>query len=89
LPAWIWRIGDAVLIGQPNETYSAFQQELRQRFSQNAVAVMNLVNGGVGYLSPAELHDRDIYQVWQSPFDRNALDVLITACQQKLSEMTK
>ena len=25
IPLWIWRVGDAVLIGQPNEAYSVFQ----------------------------------------------------------------
>lgn len=78
--AWIWRIGDSILVGQPNETYSAFQRELRARFPQHAVVAMNLVNGCVGYLSPAELHDLDIYQVWQSPFDRTALSELTDAC---------
>lgn len=81
-PAWIWRVGDALLIGQPNEAYSALQIALRRRFPGHAVAVMNLVNGTIGYLSPAELHDQDIYQVWQSPFDRNSLAVLVDACEQ-------
>jgi len=87
VPAWIWRIGDALLVGQPNEAYSALQVELRRRFPKNAVAVMNLVNGCVGYLSPPELHDLDIYQVWQSPFDRTALDVLVGACDDRMSAM--
>lgn len=84
---WIWRIGDAILVGQPNEAYSAFQVELRRRFPRQAVAVMNLVNGCVGYLSPPELHDLDIYQVWQSPFDRTALDELTRACAERMSAL--
>jgi hypothetical protein len=89
MPAWIWRIGDAFLLGQPNEAYSAFQQALRQRFPDRAVAVMNLVNGAMGYLSPAALHDLDIYQVWQSPFDREALNVLAEACGRTMSRMAR
>jgi hypothetical protein len=85
--AWCWRVGDALLVGQPNEAYSAFQVALRRAFPDRAVAVMNLVNGCVGYLSPAPLHDLDIYQVWQSPFDRPALDVLVDACARSLNEM--
>src|SRR5437870_5518608 len=27
-PLWIWRIGNSVLVAQPNEPYSAFQTEL-------------------------------------------------------------
>jgi hypothetical protein len=86
-PAWIWRIGDAILVGQPNETYSAFQQALRKACPGAAVVVMNLVNGCVGYLSPADCHDLDIYQVWQCPFDRKALAVLVGACAERMAAM--
>ncbi|HPD32259.1 MAG TPA: neutral/alkaline non-lysosomal ceramidase N-terminal domain-containing protein [Phycisphaerae bacterium] len=87
MPAWIWRIGDAILVGQPNEACSAFQTELRRMFPRKAVVVMNLVNGCCGYLSPPELHDLDIYQVWQSPFDRQALPCLIETCRERISSM--
>jgi hypothetical protein len=81
MPLWIWRLGDALLFGQPNEAYSLFQRELRRAFSPRHVAVMNLVNGSAGYLSPAELYDTDIYQVWQSPYERGGLERLIEAAK--------
>ncbi|GMU21458.1 MAG: hypothetical protein AMXMBFR13_15510 [Phycisphaerae bacterium] len=87
MPAWIWRVGQALFVGQPNETYSHFQLALRGRFPDHAVVVMNLVNGSCGYLSPPELYDLDIYQVWQSPFDRPALARLIDACSQQLTRL--
>jgi hypothetical protein len=87
MPAWIWRIGDAIIVGQPNEAYSLFQTELRRAFPHNAVVVMNVVNGCCGYLSPPELHDLDIYQVWQSPFDRQALPRLIETCRERIVSM--
>jgi hypothetical protein len=77
MPLWVWRIGDALLFGQPNEAYSRFQLELRCTFHPRHAAVMNLVNGSAGYLSPAELYDTDIYQVWQSPYERGGLERLI------------
>jgi len=77
MPLWVWRLGDALLFGQPNEAYSRFQLELRCTFHPRHVAVMNLVNGSAGYLSPAELYDTDIYQVWQSPYERGGLERLI------------
>lgn len=77
MPLWVWRLGDALLFGQPNEAYSGFQIELRAAFRPQQVAVMNLVNGSAGYLSPAELYDTDIYQVWQSPYARGGLERLI------------
>jgi len=69
-----WRIGDAVLVGCGAEAYSRLQQELRGRFPHLAVICMNLVNGSVGYLPPADLYDVDVYPVWQTPFDRGCLE---------------
>lgn len=87
LPAWVWRIGESFFVGHPNEAYSLLQENLRHRFPEHGVAVMNLVNGACGYLSPPELHDRDLYQVWQSPFDRDALPRLIAACGETIERM--
>lgn len=84
LPAWIWRVGDSILLGQPNEAYSDFQIALRAALPGRAIAVMNVVNGHSGYLSPPELYDQDVYQVWQSPFERESLPRLINACQQAI-----
>jgi hypothetical protein len=42
---WGWRIGEAVMIGQRNETYSLFQTELRKRFAPRRIAIQQ------GYLS--------------------------------------
>jgi hypothetical protein len=76
MPLWIWRLGDAVLVGQPNEAYSGFQQQLRDRLAPHAVAVMNLVNGSTGYLPPGDLYGQDIYTVWQTPFEKGSLELL-------------
>ncbi|GAB3924919.1 neutral/alkaline non-lysosomal ceramidase N-terminal domain-containing protein [Larkinella terrae] len=76
MPLWVWRIGDAILVGQPNEAYSEFQQILREQLAPNAVAVMNIVNGSTGYLPPKDLYNTDIYPVWQSPFEKGSLELL-------------
>lgn len=88
VPLWVWRVGDALLVAHPNEAYSDLQLELRRRFPNRVLVVMNLVNGGQSsYLSPPELHDLDIYQVWQSPFDRQALPTLIDAGEQAVRSL--
>jgi hypothetical protein len=87
MPLWVWRIGDAFLVGQPNEAYSKFQIDLRAAMKPHAVAVMNVVNGSAGYLPPAELYDRVIYQVWQSPFDRGSLEKLIDAAKNAIADL--
>ena len=43
------------------------------------VVSMNLCNGSIGYLCPAAMHSLDLYQVWQSPFERGSLERLIGA----------
>ena len=74
IPLWVWRIGDSFLVGQPNEAYSWLQTELRQRFPDNPVLVMNVVNGHFGYLPPESFYNRDIYPVWQTPFGPGSLE---------------
>lgn len=72
---WVWRVGDGLLIGQPNEAYSEFQLKLRSELP-GAVAVINLVNGSAGYLAPRGCYHQRIYQVWQSPFAAGSLEQL-------------
>jgi hypothetical protein len=47
---------------------------VRAAFPDRAVVWLNLVNGSLGYLPPAPLYDVDIYQVWQTPFERGGLE---------------
>lgn len=76
MPLWIWRLGGACLIGQPNEAYSWFQQELREQLKPATVAVMNIVNGYAGYLPPRKLYTKNMYAVWQTPFAEGSLEQL-------------
>jgi hypothetical protein len=71
---WGWRLGEAIVLGTMAEAYSRIQRRLRAEFSDRAVIWLNLVNGGVGYLPPADLYDRDVYPVRQTPFDRGGLE---------------
>jgi len=80
---WAWRVGDALLIGQPNEAYSEFQIKIRSEIP-GAIAVINLANGSAGYLAPRALYDKPIYQVWQSPFMAGSLERLYEATLQMI-----
>src|SRR5205085_2415363 len=87
MPMWVWRIGDALLVGHPNEAYSQMQIELRRRFAPTPVAVMNVVGCGAGYLPPREFYDgRDLYQVNQSPFAAACLERVIDAASNAMEE---
>lgn len=82
-----WRIGDAVLVGSAGEAYSQLQQELRSRFPDQAVICMNIINGTVGYLPPANLYDIDAYPVWQTPFDRGCLERTVEAMSSAIEQL--
>ena len=73
---WLWRLGDSILIGHPNEAYSSFQIDLRKMLAPYPVAVMNITNGSIGYLPPQELFDYELYQVWQTPFASGGLELM-------------
>ncbi|MBC9929507.1 hypothetical protein [Chitinophaga qingshengii] len=77
MPLWIWRLGNTLLAGQPNEAYSDFQLELRRELAPAAVAVMNIVNGYAGYLPPETSFNHQSYAVWQTPFEKGSLERLI------------
>jgi hypothetical protein len=76
LPVHLWCIGEAVLVGSCCEAYSVLQLELRRHFPDTLIVCMNLINGSIGYLPPAELYDEDVYAVWQTPFDRGSYERL-------------
>lgn len=84
----IWRIGDALLVALGDEAYSAFQRELRAAVPRRPVLVAGVAGGpGHGYLPPAAAydHEADLYQVWQTPFGRGALELLTERVRQAIT----
>lgn len=86
---WIFRIGQALFIAHPNEAYTCFQIELRKEFPEFAVFVMNASGAELGYLCPPAIHDQNVYQAWQTPFDRPALKTLTDLCIKHGHELAK
>lgn len=87
LPVHVWRIGDGVLVGSCCEAYSVLQRELRRRFPDTTIVCMNLINGSIGYLPPAEFYDTDVYSVWQTPFDRGSYERLLETMTGEISDV--
>ncbi len=87
VPLWVWQLGDSFLAGQPNESYSEFQTELRHAFPGHAIAVMNIVNGSVGYLPPRRLYAENAYPVWQTPFAAGSLDILKSTAEKTIQNL--
>lgn len=86
-PVWIWKVGDAFLVGYPGEAFTALQRGLRAAFPDHRVVVMNVTNGSIGYLPPDALYDVDMYEVWQTPLDRGCLEKIQVACIQTMTEL--
>ncbi len=87
LPVWIWRLGEAILVGTQAEAYSKLQIELRKAFPDHTIIVMNLINGANGYLPESHLYREDIYSVWQTPFDKGGLEILIETCKKAIQKI--
>jgi hypothetical protein len=82
-----WKIGDTLLVGSCCEAYSVLQQELRRRFPDRTVICMNLINGTIGYLPPAEMYEFDVYPAWQTPFAKGSLERVIDGMTAALNQL--
>jgi len=89
VPLWVWRLGDTFIVGQPNEAYSDYQIELRRYFDKYAVGVVNVVNGYVGYLPDSGMYEYDAYSVWQTPFKKGSLELLIKTTKDNMKKLVK
>lgn len=84
---WAWKVGDVIFLGWPGEAFSSIQQDLRAAYPDLAIVVMNVVNGTIGYLPPAQLYDEDMYEVWQTPLERGCLEALDGACRDAIDQL--
>ena len=88
LPLSIWQVGRLLVVAQASEPYSDFQIDLRRCFPDYAVITMSVANHGLGgYLVPPDKHDLDLYQAWQTPFDRQALPALLDTCCRQIEQL--
>jgi len=73
-PAWVWQVGDALVVAHPGEAYSRLQRTLRAHAAGRPVVVANLTNGpGFVYLPTDVAYERGAYQAWQTPLAPGSL----------------
>ena len=85
---WLMLAGNTIFVALSHECYSRFQRHLRRAFPDYTVIVMNLANGASGsYLYPPESSSEGIYQVWVSPFTKEALPRLTEACVRETGQL--
>mgnify|MGYP003574860073 CR=1 FL=1 len=87
LPVWIWQFGDAFVVAQANEVYAIGQELIRAHFKSRHVTFVNIANGYLGYLPPEHLYGKDIYAVWQTPFEKGGLELLIAEVIAKMEHL--
>lgn len=85
---WAWRVSGSVFLAYPGEAFSELQTDLRARFPELTIVVMNVSNGSIGYLPPARLYEENMYEVWQTPLERGCLETLQGACIEAIEELT-
>lgn len=83
MPVYIWRLGTSVFVGVPAELYSAFQIDLRARFPELSIVVLNICNGGLSYLPSRPAYDTDVYPVRIAMFEAGSMERV----QEKAAEM--
>ncbi len=84
---WIWQLGDAFVVAMPGEMHTEFQMRLRDRFPQAKIAVLNIANGSLGYLPPAEEFGMRTYQAQIALHKSGSNDRVLDAATGAIKEM--
>jgi hypothetical protein len=83
----VWRLGEAFIVSTPAEAYSKFQIDLRARFPDTAVAVLNATDGSTSYLPLAESFNRDVYQSRIAIYGPGSLERVTDMAAETVREM--
>lgn len=83
----ITQLGRSFLVSTPAEPHSPFQVELRRRFPEAAIAVLNIANGYLSYLPPASDFARGTYQARVALFQDGSLERVLEAASQRIAAM--
>jgi len=83
----IWQLGDSFVVGTPAELHTRFQLELRRRFPENSIAVLNIVNGYASYLPPREDYAVGAYPVRVALYAAGSMEKVLEATDRTIREM--
>lgn len=83
----VWRLGDSFIVSTPAEPYSRFQVELRKKFPDAALAILNLSDGTTTYLPQPSAFERDVYQSRIALYERQSLDQVTAQASSVIAEM--
>jgi hypothetical protein len=84
---FVWQLGDSYVVGTPAEMHTAFQLELRRRFPENSIAVLNIVNGYASYLPPRADYEVGAYPVRVALYAAGSMEKVLDATDRTIREM--
>jgi hypothetical protein len=83
----VWRIGDAFLVSTPSEAYSQFQIDLRAKFPDTTVAVLNATDGSTSYLPLPSAFNTDVYQARVAIYAPGSLERVTALASHAVEEL--
>src|SRR5262249_54587607 len=85
---WLWRLGACAFVRIPGEPYSWLPTALRRPPPELAVFVLGVTTAeSSAYLPRDDCYDQDIYQAWQTPYERGCLESVVEAADAALSRL--
>jgi hypothetical protein len=88
-PIWGMRFGQAIIIATPAEPFTDLQIELRKRFTDNAILVVNDTNGSFNYLPPATYYGNGAYEQDCADFGPGALEIVIASATKVVESLLR
>jgi hypothetical protein len=86
LPVTVAKLGEAIWVFVAGEHYQNLQTALRSQFSNQAIIVSTITNGWQpGYIPPAEIYGRGIYQEQIAVVAPGSAEQLLTAISRQIA----
>jgi hypothetical protein len=83
----VCRIGEAYVVSTPAEPYSRFQIDLREKFPDTAIAVLNLSDDTTTYLPKPTAFKTDVYQARIALYEIDSLEKVTAAASSSIAAM--
>jgi hypothetical protein len=84
---FVWQLGDSFIVGTPAEMHSGFQLELRRRFPDRSIAVLNIVNGYASYLPPRADYAVGPYPTRVAVYAMGSMEIVLAAADRVIRDM--
>jgi neutral ceramidase len=86
-----FRIGDQAIVSMPFEVLVEIGLEIKEKSPAPQTFIIELANGGYGYLPPPNQHELGGYETWIGTcrFEKHSSDSLVKELLEMLGELWK